>query len=157
MSAPTVSPVDRGPAAVSRTVTVDVPAGEIFARLADPRRHHELDGSGTVGEGISGPERLSRDARFSVHMRLFRIPYRITSVVTRFDEGRDIAWRHPMGHTWRWELEPAGEGRTRVTETWDTSTGGPRAFYRLTGTRRRNVAGIEATLRGLPARLSRRS
>ena len=25
----------------------------------------------------------------------------------------------PRGHLWRWELEPAGEGATRVTHTYD--------------------------------------
>ena len=48
-SAITVETIDRGPKAVSRRVVVDLPAEAIFARLVDPRRHHELDGSGTVG------------------------------------------------------------------------------------------------------------
>jgi len=26
---------------------------------------------------------------------------------------------HPPGHLWRWELEPAGSSRTRVTCTYD--------------------------------------
>jgi hypothetical protein len=45
--------------------------------------------------------------------------------VTEFEEGRRIAWlpaepgREPPGHLWRWELEPAGAIRTRVTHTYD--------------------------------------
>ena len=45
--------------------------------------------------------------------------------VVEFDEGRLIAWmpaevgRQRPGHLWRWELEPAGESRTRVTHTYD--------------------------------------
>jgi hypothetical protein len=45
--------------------------------------------------------------------------------VVEFDEGRRIAWRPaepgqpPPGHLWRWELEPAGPSRTRVTCTYD--------------------------------------
>ena len=47
--------------------------------------------------------------------------------VVEFEEGRRIAWlpsepgRRPPGHLWRWELEPLGEGRTRVTHTYDWS------------------------------------
>ena len=37
------------------TISIDAkvkaaPAAELYALAADPRRHHELDGSGTVGE-----------------------------------------------------------------------------------------------------------
>jgi len=45
--------------------------------------------------------------------------------VVEFEEGRRIAWtpaepgREPPGHLWRWELEPAGPSRTRVTHTYD--------------------------------------
>jgi hypothetical protein len=45
--------------------------------------------------------------------------------VVEFDEGRRIAWmpaepgQRPPGHLWRWELEPAGPSRTRVTGTYD--------------------------------------
>jgi hypothetical protein len=45
--------------------------------------------------------------------------------VVEFEEGRLIAWqpsgvgRRPPGHLWRWELEPTGTARTRVTHTYD--------------------------------------
>jgi pimeloyl-ACP methyl ester carboxylesterase len=45
--------------------------------------------------------------------------------VVEFEEGRRIAWqpaepgKRPPGHLWRWELEPAGASRTRVTCTYD--------------------------------------
>jgi hypothetical protein len=45
--------------------------------------------------------------------------------VVEFEEARRIAWtpaevgRRPPGHLWRWELEPAGPSRTRVTHTYD--------------------------------------
>ena len=43
-----VTVVDLGPSQVGRTVEVQAPAPELFAIVADPTRHHELDGSGTV-------------------------------------------------------------------------------------------------------------
>ena len=157
MSTPpvTVETVDRGPKAVSRSVVVDVPAEAIFARLSDPRRHHELDGSGTVGAGISGPNDLRQGDTFTVSMKQFGLPYRIRSTVTRLTENREIEWRHPGGHTWHWELEPLADGKTRVTETWDFATSRVAPIYRLIGLPKRNTAGIEATLRGLPAAIAK--
>lgn len=50
----TVNIVDAGPRKISRSAEVNAPADEIFAIIADPRRHHELDGSGTVLQAIDG-------------------------------------------------------------------------------------------------------
>ncbi|MDT5057434.1 MAG: hypothetical protein QOF66_5800, partial [Mycobacterium sp.] len=61
----TVTTVDAGPLQVSRSVDVAAPASELFALAADPRRHHELDGSGTVGDNIRAPEHLEVGSRFS--------------------------------------------------------------------------------------------
>lgn len=54
----TVTVVDRGPRQVSRRVEVAAPAAELYAIVADPRRHHELDGSGTVRDNITMPPQL---------------------------------------------------------------------------------------------------
>lgn len=51
----TVTVVDAGPGRVSRSVEVAAPAAELFAIVADPRRHRELDGSGTVRGNIKVP------------------------------------------------------------------------------------------------------
>ena len=77
-----VTVVDAGPGRVSRSVEVGAPASELFAIVADPRRHHELDGSGTVADNISAPAELTAGSRFSTKMRMFGVPYRITSTVT---------------------------------------------------------------------------
>ena len=45
--------------------------------------------------------------------------------VVEFIEGRRIAWKPakpgkaPVGHLWRWELEPIDEARTLVVHTYD--------------------------------------
>jgi hypothetical protein len=150
----TVTTLDAGPRKVSRAAEVQAPAAEIFDLVADPCRHGELDGSGTVQDTVAGPQRLARDATFSVRMKQYGVPYRITSRVTEFDEGRVIEWRHPMGHRWRWEFTPLPDGATRVTETFDYSQVSPvRAMgLELFGSPRQNAAGIEATLRQLQAR-----
>jgi uncharacterized protein YndB with AHSA1/START domain len=150
----TVDAVDVGPRKVSRTVEVAAPAAEIFDLVADPRRHGELDGSGTVQDTVDGPPRLAKDAKFSVKMKQYGVPYRITSRVTEFADGRVVEWRHPLGHRWRWELAPLSETSTRVTETFDYSTvlSVQAKALELFGFPTQNANGIEATLRQLQAR-----
>lgn len=146
-----------GPKKVARTAEVQAPAAEIFEVVADPRRHAELDGSGTVVDTVKGPRRLAKDAKFSVKMKQYGLPYRITSKVTEFADGRVVEWRHPVGHRWRWELVPVSDTATRITETWDYSRVNPlvaKAFG-LVGIPKQNAAGIEKTLRGLQARYAR--
>lgn len=146
----TVTTVDTGPRRVSRSVEVHAPAAELFAIVADPRRHHELDGSGTVVDNIVAPERLVPGARFSTKMKMFGFPYRITSTVTAMKPDELIEWRHPLGHHWRWEFAAVSPTRTRVTETFDYHDTGPvkdaSNYYQRTGFAKRNAAGIEATL-----------
>lgn len=141
-----IETVDRGPKTIARATAVDLPASEIFQRLQDPRRHHELDGSGTVRDGASGPTHLAQGDTFTVAMKMFGLPYKITSKIVAFEQDRLIEWRHPAGHTWRWELEPLANNRTRVTEIWDFSGNNGVWAYKLLGMPARNAKGIEATL-----------
>jgi uncharacterized protein YndB with AHSA1/START domain len=152
-----VRTVAAGPRQVARQVTVDAPAEELFAMLADPRRHGELDGSGTVGDALEAPERLGPDATFSVRMRRFGLPYRITSRVVAFEDGRLIQWQHPMGHTWRWEFTPDGPSRTTVTETFDYSTAKSPKMLELMKQPAGNAVGITKTLQRLHERYATRS
>ncbi|OHV06835.1 SRPBCC family protein [Mycobacterium talmoniae] len=155
----TVTAVDAGPKQVSRSVEVHAPAAELFASVADPRRHHELDGSGTVAAFVDGPARLAPGSRFSTKMRMFGFPYRITSTVTAVKPDELIEWCHPVGHHWRWEFAAVSPTVTRVTETFDYSDTGPLKdrfkYYQRLGFVRRNTAGIEATLAKLAARYNR--
>ena len=112
---------------VSVERVIPAPPERIFELLADPRRHPEIDGSGTVREAVDGPVRLSSGARFGMDMRRGG-RYRMTNTVVEFEEGRRIAWQpRPAnavankligGRIWRYELEPV-PGGTRVRETWD--------------------------------------
>jgi uncharacterized protein YndB with AHSA1/START domain len=112
---------------VSVERVVPAPPQEVFALLADPRRHRDIDGSGTLRDTVDGPPRLFRGAQFGMRMQLGG-PYAMTNTVVEFEEGRRIAWQpRPSnrlaalaigGRIWRYELEPV-EGGTRVRETWD--------------------------------------
>jgi len=109
---------------VERVIPAD--AAAIFALLADPARHHDIDGSGTVRDAKPGSEPLALGSRFGMSMKM-GIPYSMVSEVVEFDEDRRIAWqtRGPgwigqqvAGRIWRYELEPV-DGGTLVRESWD--------------------------------------
>jgi uncharacterized protein YndB with AHSA1/START domain len=118
----------------------------IFALLVDPSKHPLIDGSGSVVAERSGAEtRLGLGGKFSMNMKI-GVPYRVTNTVVEFDEGRLIAWRHLGGHRWRWRLEPVGDDKTLVTETFDWSTSiAPRLLERRNFPAR-NRASMVATL-----------
>ena len=136
---------------VSRSRVVDAPPSTVFALLTDPRKHPLLDGSGTVKQSLSGPDRLELGSRFG--MRMNRVaPYVILNEVVEYDEDRLIAWQHFGRHRWRYELAPVdGGSRTEVTETFDWSTSLAPWFIELMGYPARNAGGMEATLERLAA------
>jgi hypothetical protein len=114
---------------VSVERVIRAPAATIFDIIADPARHPEIDGSGSVRALRPGSaDRLSKGATFGMDMRR-GVPYAMVNTVTEFDEGRRIAWEPRLaggpvarfaGRVWRYELEPV-EGGTLVRETWDIS------------------------------------
>lgn len=152
----TVTVVDNGPNQVSRSVEVNAPAAELFAMVADPRRHNEIDGSGTVNDNIKAPAKLVAGAKFSTKMKMKGVPYWIVSTVTALKPDELVEWRHPFGHHWRWEFEAISPTVTRVTETFDyRNTGSLKdglRYYERTGFAKDNAKGIEATLTKLAAK-----
>jgi hypothetical protein len=130
---------------------VNAPTEEIFNLLADPSRHHEIDGSGTVIAGHpDAPKRLSMGAAFGMQMKMGG-PYKITNTVVEFDEGRRIAWRHLGHHVWRYELESLDDGTTKVTETFDGTVARFPPALKLINAGKRNAQAIERTLANLQA------
>src|SRR5262245_45811642 len=105
------------------------PADRIFELLANPDRHHDIDGSGTVRDTKDSTERLHLGAKFGMKMHL-GINYSMVNEIIEFDDCRRIAWQTGPGEgwqsrlfggrIWRYELEP-GDGGTLVRETWDVS------------------------------------
>jgi uncharacterized protein YndB with AHSA1/START domain len=119
---------DRHLASVERIIAA--PAARIFDVLADPSRHRDIDGSGSVREAAAGsPARLHLGAVFGMRMKQ-GAGYTMDNEVVEFEEGRRIAWTPKArskvialfggGRIWRYELEPQGDGSsTLVRETWD--------------------------------------
>jgi len=135
----------------------------VFALIADPSRHHEFDGSGTVREARDVPHELKLGATFGMSMKM-GVPYAMRSTVVEFEPNRRLAWqtRAPIklvdpfagGRIWRYELEPV-EGGTRVTESWDIRQESPvtrPVVRRAAGETRRNM---EKTLERIEAVLTK--
>ena len=142
---------------VSVERVVAAPPEKIWALVADPRRHQDINGNDTVREAFDVPEKLSLGSTFGMNMD-FGGEYTMTNTVIEYDENRRIAWqaRPPAsgaawrnmfgGRIWRYELEPI-EGGTRVRESWDVSEEGKfgtRYLVRLYGSKTK--ANMQQTL-----------
>ena len=85
---------------------IPAPAEAIFDLLADPGRHHEIDGSGTiVGARSAGERRLALGDSFGMDMD-WGVNYATKNVVVEFEENRRIAWQ-----TWPLPLSYVLTGR----------------------------------------------
>ena len=104
----------------SARIVISASPEKIFAILSNPHRHKEIDGSKTIQENISGPEKLVLGSKFGMKMHL-GIDYRIRNTVVEYEENKLIAWRHLGRWIWRYELVNLGPQTTQVTETFDAS------------------------------------
>jgi len=121
--------------AVSRRI--EAPAAELFAILADPRRHTELDGSGMLRGAVTETPVTGVGDVFVV--RMYYLPvggdYQMNNHVVEYQQDRLIAWEpesgkgHPAeatpearwGQRWSYELTPEGTDATVVTHRYDCS------------------------------------
>jgi len=117
---------------ISVSATVDAPVERVFALLADPDRHPDIDGSGTVRASHTHLAITEEGDVFVMEMNNpTRGHYRVENHVVRYESDRALAWKPaapgkaPSGHVWIWELAPDtgahGDDRTVVTHTHDWS------------------------------------
>ena len=125
---------------LTATRTIDAPADAVFAVLADPSKHPAIDGTGWVVEPLD-PDPLTATGqvfRMNMYFDNPALPdgnYRVANTVNVFDDSRTIGWEPGQedsdgvvqrgGWTWRYDLTPAGAGRTDVTLTYDWSQVSP--------------------------------
>lgn len=135
----------------SRDVSAD--AATLFELVADPAEQPRWDGNDNL---------KAADAGQRIHSvgDVFRTT--LTSGADRdnhvveFEEGRRVAWlpaesgKPTIGQLWRWEFEPLGEGRTRVTHTYDWTNLHDEA--RLPRARATTAAALRASLDRLAER-----
>jgi Polyketide cyclase / dehydrase and lipid transport len=121
------------PVSVSRRI--GAPAAVVFAILADPARHPEIDGSGMVRQATGHePIRAAGDT-FGMLMHNDHMgDYEMLNFVVEYEQDRRIGWEPELArasrpedergvgrrphHRWSYQLTPDGQG-TVVTETYD--------------------------------------
>jgi hypothetical protein len=124
---------------VSATTTIIASAEAVFAVLAEPSRHADIDGTGWV-RGSLDDQRLTGSGQiFPVAMHHDNHPdgnYEMANQVLMFEPPRVISWRPGYvssstgelefgGWIWRYDLTPLGPDETEVTLTYDWSAVGP--------------------------------
>ena len=115
-------PEDEEQRVVTARREVEVGAESIFELIADPTQQPRWDGNDNLAEAAPGQRVRGLGAVFVMTTTNGQVR---ENHVVEFDEGRRIAWmpaepgQEPVGHLWRWELEPIDASRTRVTHTYD--------------------------------------
>jgi uncharacterized protein YndB with AHSA1/START domain len=124
------------PVRVSRRIAA--PAASIFKILADPDRHRDIDGSGTLRGAAPGAVISGLEDMFVMRMHDPRIgDFEMNNHVVEYEPGRRVGWEpengrgHPDAGTpetgrwrrWSFELTPDGPDATTVTEIYDCCQG----------------------------------
>src|SRR5439155_20692118 len=120
---------------VSESMWVEAVPEAVFAVLAAPSAHADIDGTGWVRASVDGDRITAAGQVFRMAMHHEGHPdkdYKIANLVEVFDEPRAIAWKPGTespetgelsfgGWIWRYDLEATGPSRTTVTLTYDWS------------------------------------
>jgi uncharacterized protein YndB with AHSA1/START domain len=112
--------------------TVQAPPNEVFAFLTDLDRL--ADWNAIMTGVVDRPETLAAGAEWVVEFKAMGNRWRSRSRVEEYDAARRVfAYRsctddgNPSYAIWRWEVEAAPEGESRVTVSWDLN---PATFWR---------------------------
>jgi hypothetical protein len=120
---------------VTASTTIEAAPQAVFAVLADPSTHADIDGTGWVRESLDAHRIAAAGQVFRMAMYHENHPdkdYKIANRVEVFDEPRAIAWQPGTespetgelsfgGWIWRYDLEATGPSGTTVTLTYDWS------------------------------------
>ncbi|KUH95584.1 SRPBCC family protein [Mycobacterium sp. IS-3022] len=120
--------------AMSTARTINAPAETVFAVLADPTTHQTIDGTGWVRDSLDGKPLTAVGQIFRMamyHDNYGGMHYEMANRVEVFEPPHAIAWLPGQGADdanldfggwiWRYDLEPLGGDRTKVTLTYDWS------------------------------------
>ena len=130
---------------VTASTTIEASPEAVFAVLADPSAHADIDGTGWVRESLDGDRITAVGQVFRMAMYHPNHPhkdYKIANRVEVFDEPRAIAWQPGTespetgelsfgGWIWRYDLGATDPSRTTVTLTYDWSAVQPQVREHL--------------------------
>ena len=120
---------------MTATTTIEAAPGAVFAALADPAAHADIDGTGWVRSSLDAAPLTATGQVFRMAMFHENHPdkdYEMANRVEYFDPPREIGWKPGQespetgelgfgGWVWRYELAPSGSSQTTVTLTYDWS------------------------------------
>ena len=112
------------PRVISASREIAAGTDEIFELIADPTQQPRWDGNNNLVNAEAGQRVHGLGEVFTMTLTNGGVRH---NHIVEFAEARRIAWtpsvagERPPGHLWRWELEPLGDDRTRVTHTYDWS------------------------------------
>lgn len=118
---------------VTASTTINAPPEAVFAVLADPSAHADIDGTGWVRGSLDSDRITVAGQVFRVSMHHEDHPnkdYEIANRVVVFDDPRAIAWQPGTesvetgefsfgGWIWRYDLEATLGSQATVTLTYD--------------------------------------
>lgn len=124
---------------VSVAREIPAPAEVVFALLADPTKHPEIDGSGMLRSAMSSGAISGIGDTFTMQMHNDEMgDYEMINYVVAYEAGRCIGWEPVLlhagraedkqdegvrsGHRWSFNLAPIDAGTTVVTESYDCSS-----------------------------------
>lgn len=113
---------DDAPRIVTAQREVAAPADAIFELIADPANQPQWDGNDNLAQAAEGQRVHAVGDVFTMTNTSGLVR---ENHIVEFAEGELIAWKPaepgkpPIGQLWRWELAPLGDGRTRVTHSYD--------------------------------------
>src|SRR3954452_14126904 len=124
---------------ITASTTIEAAPEAVFAVLAEPSAHADIDGTGWVRGSEDGTRITAAGQVFRMAMYHPNHPdehYKIANRVEVFDEPRAIAWKPGTESTdtgelsfgvwtWRYDLTATGFSQTKVTLTYDWSAVGP--------------------------------
>ncbi|GAA1073372.1 SRPBCC family protein [Tsukamurella spumae] len=125
------------PERMSTTRVIAASPDRVFAVLADPARHVDIEPTDWVRDAIDAAPLDHVGQMFSVNMYMEQVggDYVMENKVTEFERDRVIGWLpgtrragewRAGGWWWRYDLAPSGDG-TQVTLTYDW-TDTPQSF-----------------------------
>ena len=113
--------LETDPAMISAETILRAAASDVYALIADPARHTELDGGGSVRGLVSAETSELREGDTFTEKMFLGFPYRMSPTVVRAEKNQALSWRMPADHYWTWEIADNHDGTVTVRETWDAS------------------------------------
>lgn len=124
---------------MTATITIDATPDAVFALLANPSTHEQIDGTGWVRKPLDVAALTHTGQIFRMAMYHDNHPdkdYEMANRVEVIDPPRTITWQPGQeepgtgevgfgGWVWRYDLAAAGDTQTAVTLTYDWSAATP--------------------------------